>query len=79
MNLLQMALKFLEGAARDGFAAAYALIGKMYAEGSEEVPQDYEAAMEHFQKAKDMGHADGYSGMGMLYYFGMGVEQVTTP
>ena len=26
----------------------------MYAEGSEEVPQDYEAAMEHFQKAKDM-------------------------
>jgi SEL1 protein len=71
----KMALKFLEGAARDGFAAAYALIGKMYAEGSEEVPQDYEAAMEHFQKAKDMGHADGYSGMGMLYYFGMGVEQ----
>ncbi|CAI8042532.1 Protein sel-1 homolog 1 [Geodia barretti] len=37
--------------------------------------QDYEAAMEHFQKAKDMGHADGCSGMGMLYYFGMGVEQ----
>jgi hypothetical protein len=29
MNLLQMALKFLEGAARDGFAAAYALIGKV--------------------------------------------------
>ena len=22
------------------------------------------------------GHADGYSGMGMLYFYGMGVEQV---
>ena len=29
LTLLQMALKFLEGAARDGFAAAYALIGKV--------------------------------------------------
>lgn len=27
---------------------------QIYAEGSDEVPQDYEAAMERFQKAKDM-------------------------
>ena len=28
-TILQMALRFLEGAARDGFAAANALIGKV--------------------------------------------------
>jgi TPR repeat protein len=71
----EMALKFLVGAASEGFAAANALIGKIYAEGSPEVPSDYRAAMEYFKRGRDLGHADGFSGMGMLYFYGMGMEQ----
>ncbi|WP_231679075.1 tetratricopeptide repeat protein [Helicobacter heilmannii] len=37
--------------------------------------QDYEQAFENFQKAADMGSAEGYLGLGMLYYKGEGVDK----
>ncbi|XP_064404029.1 protein sel-1 homolog 1-like [Halichondria panicea] len=74
----QMALKFFQQAAKDGVPAAFTMIGKMYAEGSEDLPRDYSTAKTYFQRAIDMRNGDGFSGMGMLYLHGMGVEMSYT-
>lgn len=71
----QIALRFLHQAADEGLGGANALIGKIYAEGGPGVKQSNETALKYFKKAADQNHADGFTGVGMMYFYGMGVPQ----
>ncbi|WP_162984147.1 tetratricopeptide repeat protein, partial [Helicobacter felis] len=46
----------------------------MYGDG-QGVPQDYQKAIEYYQKAADMGHAVAFLALGVLYENGQGVAQ----
>jgi uncharacterized protein len=69
------ALRLWRPLAEQGDAKAQTLLGAMYYEGGQGVPQDYAAALNWFRKAANQGNADAQRSLAGLYYSGKGVPQ----
>ncbi|XP_019849496.1 PREDICTED: protein sel-1 homolog 1-like isoform X2 [Amphimedon queenslandica] len=70
---LPLALDLLQ---RADSPIAYGLIGRIYAEGSPpEIPQSNETAIRYFKKAIEHKTAEGYTGLGIMYFYGLGVKK----
>jgi SEL1 protein len=66
----------LELLSRVNTPAAYAFIGRIYAEGSPpDIEQSNDTAIKYFKKAIEHQSLEGYTGLAIMYYTGMGVQQ----
>lgn len=52
-----------------------AYLGKLYLEGGTYIKQDNVTAMRYFKMSADKGNPIGQAGMGLIYFYGSGVER----
>ena len=51
-------------------AKKYYYLGRLFSMGAKKIDQDTEAAIEYFEKARDLGYADATFQLGLIYYEG---------
>jgi TPR repeat protein len=67
------ALRYWEGAAEKGVAAAQVQCGMIYAAGDRSVPQNWTTAAKWYRKAAEAGERGAQWDLGLCYYYGRGV------
>ena len=70
----QMAAKWYQKAAEQGYSAAQCSLGLMYENGYG-VPQNAQIAAEWYRKAAEQGYAFAQHNLGVMYFDGNGVPQ----
>lgn len=75
----EMAIKHYQSSADKGIADAQAFMGARYQKNLEvlNLKQDFVLALKYFKLAADQKNADGYTGLGLCYWNGEGVEKDT--
>ena len=73
-NIQKSIFSDLTRKAEQGDAEAQYMLGEMYNYGLR-VPQDYQKAVEWYQKAAEQGYADAQYMLGFMYHHGQGVPQ----
>ncbi len=74
----EMAIKYFEMSAKQGFFQAYHDIGRCYCDGDTDGNnKDYIKAMKYFLISAEMGHGSSMANIGNLYFDGHGVEKNT--
>lgn len=69
------ALHYFSKAAESGNNYAMAYLGKLYLEGGDHVKQDNLTAIKYFKLAAEKGNPIGQAGMGIVHFYGSGVER----
>src|SRR3972149_9665269 len=69
------AVKWFLESADQGSANVRYVLGLMYYEGYQNVPQDYKEAANWYRKAAEQGKAEAQYNLGLMYYKGEGVAQ----
>ena len=73
---VKLAIDYLKKSAEQGYAPALVDLGQAYWSGMiEDIPQDYNKAMERFLEAAEMGYPMAQIAIGRMYEYGWGVEK----
>ncbi|CAF1142570.1 unnamed protein product, partial [Didymodactylos carnosus] len=69
------ALHYFRLAAEGGNSNAMAYLGKLFSEKNDYIKQNNITALNYFQKSAEKNNPMGQAGVGMMYYYGAGVEK----